>query len=175
MNRREKGRSNAGRAYHRQTIERRRAAASAFKIEKGECHEKRRLERGCAGYDSVGRMRINSGNASRAQCRANRHAGKRRPLYWTSRPSNDACSGSGNSAHGYSHFKFAGADVQQGSVETGAAANDNDTGAPSGLGTVTAIHDLTANSTATVLMFHADDPEAKGAFDAAQVIKLYRW
>jgi hypothetical protein len=78
-------------------------------------------------------------------------------------------------AHGYSHFKFAGADVQQGSVETGAAANDNDTGAPSGLGTVTALHDLTANSTATVLMFRADDPEAKGAFDAAQVIKRYRW
>jgi hypothetical protein len=78
-------------------------------------------------------------------------------------------------ARGYSHFKFAGTDVQQGSVETGAVANDNDTGAPSGLGTVTALHDLTANSTATVLMFHADDPEAKGAFNAAQVIKLYRW
>ncbi len=78
-------------------------------------------------------------------------------------------------ARGYSHFKFAGADVPQGSAETGAAANDNDTGASSGLGTITALHDLTANSTATVLMFHADDPEAKGAFDAAQVIKLYRW
>jgi hypothetical protein len=78
-------------------------------------------------------------------------------------------------ARGYSHFKFAGADVQQGSGETGTVANDYETGTPSGLGTVTALHDLTANSTATVLMFHADDPEAKGAFDAAQVIRLYRW
>ena len=78
-------------------------------------------------------------------------------------------------ARGYSHFKFADASVQQGSVVTGAVTNYNDTGTSSGFGTATALQAPTANSVATVIMFHADDPEAKGAFDAAEVLKQYRW
>jgi hypothetical protein len=88
-------------------------------------------------------------------------------------------------ARGYTHFKFADAGVQQGSVVTGAVSNYSGTingaygsgyvnATSSGFGTVTAIDAPTANSAATVIMFNANEPEAKGAFKAEQVLKQYR-
>jgi hypothetical protein len=88
-------------------------------------------------------------------------------------------------ARGYSHFVFSEAGVQQGSVVTGAVATSNTSyngsygngfasGNSSGVGTASLIRAATAGAAATVVMFHADEPGAKNAFDAQQVLKQYQ-
>lgn len=86
---------------------------------------------------------------------------------------------------GYTHFKFADAGVQQGSVVAGtiggSSTNFNGTygqgymsGNASGFGSTSVIHAPTASAVATVIMFHANEPGAQGAFDAEQVLKQYQ-
>jgi hypothetical protein len=86
---------------------------------------------------------------------------------------------------GYTHFKFAEAGVQQGSVVAGtmSSANSNFNGSygqgymsgnASGFGTTSVIRAPTASAAATVIMFHANEPGAQGAFEAEQVLKQYQ-
>jgi hypothetical protein len=86
---------------------------------------------------------------------------------------------------GYTHFQFSDASVQQGSVVTAAVSNYNGTingtygagylnGSSNGFGTATVVDAPTANSAATVIMFHANEQGAKRAFDAEQVLKQYQ-
>jgi hypothetical protein len=70
---------------------------------------------------------------------------------------------------GYTHFKFAEAGVQQGSVVTGAMGSYN-----SGFATTNVVRAPTASAVATVIMFHANEPGAQGAFEAEQVLKQYQ-
>jgi hypothetical protein len=65
---------------------------------------------------------------------------------------------------GYSHFKFADAGMNQGSVTTGVITSNSG---------ATLIHAPTASAAATVVMFHADEPGAQGAFEAEQVLRQY--
>lgn len=101
---------------------------------------------------------------------------------------------------GYTHFKFADASLQQGSVVTGAigtsstnvigSSNTTATGTYGGgvvnanattygtanantFGTTSVIRAPTASAAATVIMFHANEPGAQGAFDAEQVLRQY--
>lgn len=103
---------------------------------------------------------------------------------------------------GYSHFRFAGASLQQGSVVAGTigssstnvvgSATTNYSGTYGGgslnansvtfgsanattYGSTSVIHAPTAGAAVTVVMFHANEPGAQGAFDAAQVLKQYSW
>lgn len=71
-------------------------------------------------------------------------------------------------ARGYTHFKLVDASMGQGSVMTGAVATYGN-----GIGTVSAINAPIAGNAVTVVMFHADDPQAKDAFDAQQVLAQY--
>jgi hypothetical protein len=86
---------------------------------------------------------------------------------------------------GYTHFKFAEAGVQQGSVVAGtmSSANSNFNGSygqgymagnASGFGTTNVIRAPTVSAAATVIMFHANEPGAQGAFEAEQVLKQYQ-
>jgi hypothetical protein len=74
---------------------------------------------------------------------------------------------------GYTHFKFAEAGVAQGSVATGAIGTSS-YNSGSGISTVSVVHAPTSSAVATVVMFHADEPEAKNAFEAEQVLKQYQ-
>ncbi|MDP2409559.1 MAG: hypothetical protein Q8M26_04645 [Pseudolabrys sp.] len=85
---------------------------------------------------------------------------------------------------GYSHFKFVDASMNQGSVVAGVVSNSNSSfsgtygggsvsGNSSGFGSASVVRAPTASAAATVLMFHANEPAAQGAFDAAQVLKQY--
>jgi hypothetical protein len=85
---------------------------------------------------------------------------------------------------GYSHFKFTDASLGQGSVVTGAVgtSNTNVNGNYGGgfmnanansFGTTTVVHAPTAGAAVTVVMFHANEPGAEGAFDAQQVLNQY--
>ena len=103
---------------------------------------------------------------------------------------------------GYSHFKFTDASLQQGSVVAGTIGSSstnvvgnstttvngnygggfmNANAATAGSATATTfgsssvIHAPTAGAAATVVMFHANEPGAQGAFDAEQVLKQYSW
>ena len=71
-------------------------------------------------------------------------------------------------SRGYTRFKFAEAAIAQGAVTTGAIASYGN-----GVGTVSAVDAPTAGNQVTVVMFHDDDPEAKDAFVAADVLKQY--
>jgi len=86
---------------------------------------------------------------------------------------------------GYTHFKFAYAGVQQGSVVVGAVSSSQGdfngsygqgymAGNASGFGTTNVIRARTASAIATVIMFHANEPGAQGAFEAEQVLKQYQ-
>lgn len=101
---------------------------------------------------------------------------------------------------GYTHFKFADASLQQGSVVTGTigSSNTNIMGSSnttvSGtygrgymnrnastfgnanattFGSTGVVRAPTAAAAATVVMFHANQPEAQGAFNATQVLAQY--
>jgi len=81
---------------------------------------------------------------------------------------------------GYSHFKFAEAGMNQGSVVTGVVGGSNTNysggygyGNLASFGSASVVRAPTAAAAATVIMFHANQPEAQGAFDAAQVLRQY--
>ena len=85
---------------------------------------------------------------------------------------------------GYSHFKFAEAGLSQGSQVAGVVGNSssnfngsygygNLSGNSNTFGSATVVRAPTANAAATVIMFHANEPGARGAFDAQQVLKQY--
>lgn len=85
---------------------------------------------------------------------------------------------------GYSHFKFADASLQQGSVVAGAVSSGNTnfngtygsgfySGQASGFGSTSVVRAPTAGAAVTVVMFHANEPGAQGAFDAAQILQQY--
>jgi hypothetical protein len=85
---------------------------------------------------------------------------------------------------GYSHFKFTDASLGQGSVVTGAigSANTNVNGNNGGglmnanatsFGSTTVMRAPTAGAAVTVVMFHANEPGAEGAFDAQQILTQY--
>ena len=78
---------------------------------------------------------------------------------------------------GYSHFRFEQAQTAQGSQLVGAIANSTTSvyGSPyyaSGFSTgyATPIYAPTADVGVTVIMFHANEAGAKGAFDAKEVL-----
>jgi len=101
---------------------------------------------------------------------------------------------------GYTHFKFADASLQQGSVVAGtvgssntnvmgtsnttvtgtyrggfmnANANSFGTANATTFGSTSVVHAPTAGAAVTVIMFHANEPDAQSAFDAAQVLQQY--
>jgi hypothetical protein len=85
---------------------------------------------------------------------------------------------------GYTHFRFQDASLQQGSEFAGVISSNNTnftgtygsgfvSGQSSGFGSATAVHRPTASAAVTVIMFHANEPGAKGAFDASQVLRQY--
>lgn len=101
---------------------------------------------------------------------------------------------------GYSHFKFADAALQQGSVVAGTVGSSSTTGSGSSMTTVngnygggfmnanattfgsanastfgstTVVRAPTAAAAVTVIMFRANEPGAQGAFEAEQVLKQY--
>jgi hypothetical protein len=86
--------------------------------------------------------------------------------------------------NGYTHFRLENAQMSQGSqlaavystesgntLATGYGGATFATGSASGLSTP--IYKRTADVAVTVVMFHADEPEAKDAFDAGAVLKRY--
>ena len=86
---------------------------------------------------------------------------------------------------GYTHFKFADAGMQQGSVVSGVVGSSNTnisgtygrgvyTGNSNTFGSASVIHKPTAAVGVTVLMFHADQPEAKDGFLAENVLRQYQ-
>jgi hypothetical protein len=80
--------------------------------------------------------------------------------------------------NGYSHFKLEQADVGQGSQIAGVYSTESVSafGGPYsasafGTGFSTPIYRRTAHVGVTVIMFHANEPGAQGAFDAAAVLQ----
>ncbi len=71
-------------------------------------------------------------------------------------------------ARGYTHFKFADASMGQGAVTTGAVATYGN-----GVSTFSTVGAPVAGNAVTVVMFHAEDPQAKDAFDAQQILAQY--
>jgi hypothetical protein len=85
---------------------------------------------------------------------------------------------------GYSHFKLADASLQQGSKVAGVISNGSTnfngtfghgfySGRSTGFGSASVVRAPTAAAGVTVIMFHSNDPGAKDAFDAKQVLKKY--
>jgi hypothetical protein len=81
---------------------------------------------------------------------------------------------------GYSHFKFTDASLGQGSVVTGAIStgNTNVSGGrgfanATSVGSTTVTSAPTAGAAVTVVMYHANEPAAEGAFDAQQILTQY--
>jgi hypothetical protein len=71
-------------------------------------------------------------------------------------------------ARGYTHFKLDQVGISQGSEVTGANAFGGN-----GWASANVNRTHVENSAATVVMFHADEPGAKGAFEASQVLAQY--
>jgi hypothetical protein len=85
---------------------------------------------------------------------------------------------------GYTHFRFADAALQQGSVVTGVVGSSNGSfggtcaggfcsGNSNGFATGSVLRAPTASAAATVIMFHADEAGAKDAFVAEDVLRQY--
>jgi hypothetical protein len=72
-------------------------------------------------------------------------------------------------ARGYSHFKLGEVAMGQGSEVSGVSAVGGSGWASASLNRVNV-----EKSAATVTMFHADEPGAKDAFDAAQTLARYQ-
>lgn len=72
-------------------------------------------------------------------------------------------------SRGYTHFRLEGVSSGQGSEIGGAVVQNH------GYGFVTAtpIRRPTASTGATVLMYHANEPGARGGFEAAAVLRQY--
>jgi hypothetical protein len=69
---------------------------------------------------------------------------------------------------GYTHFRLEGVGMGQGSQVAGVVVSGNGSFA-----TATPVNAPTANVGATVVMFHANEPGAQGAFEAQQVLQQY--
>jgi len=69
---------------------------------------------------------------------------------------------------GFTNFKFAEANLQQGSVTTGVVGTYSN-----GIGTMSAMAAPVAGSAVTVIMFHANDPDAKNSFVAEDILRQY--
>jgi hypothetical protein len=87
-------------------------------------------------------------------------------------------------ARGYTHFKFADAGLQQGSVVSGVIGSSDtsysgtygrgwSSGDAQTFGSASVVRAPTAAAAATVIMFHANEPGAQGAFDAEQTLRQY--
>jgi hypothetical protein len=85
---------------------------------------------------------------------------------------------------GYTHFKFQEAGMQQGSVVTGVVGTNNTNvnanygggninGNSTSFSTASVVRAPTAGVGVTVIMFHANEQGAQGAFEAAQVLQQY--
>lgn len=85
---------------------------------------------------------------------------------------------------GYSHFKFSDSSMNQGSVVAGVVGSSNSNfngnygngfvnGNASTFGSSSVVRAPTASAAATVVMFHANEAGAQGAFDAEQVLQQY--
>lgn len=85
-------------------------------------------------------------------------------------------------SRGYSHFRFEDASTSSGSRFVGMSSNTFGTanatamgnsvyGTYSGTTISTPMYAPTANIGVTVVMFHANEPGAQGAFDATDVLK----
>ena len=77
---------------------------------------------------------------------------------------------------GYTHFRLEDANLAQGSTYVGSIGNASGTyggGGYSAWGSSTALRRPEARSAATVVMFLARDPKARGAFRAEDVLKQY--
>jgi hypothetical protein len=77
---------------------------------------------------------------------------------------------------GYTHFRLMDANLAQGSTYVGSIGNVSGTyggGNYSAWGSSTAVRRPEARSAATVVMFHARDPQARGAFRAEDILKQY--
>ena len=86
--------------------------------------------------------------------------------------------------NGYTHFRLENARMSQGSQLAGVYSSGSGTAFASGFGGTayatgyssglsTPIYRRTDDVAVTVVMFHADEPGAKDAFDAAAVLKRY--
>ena len=84
----------------------------------------------------------------------------------------------------YSHFKLSDASINQGSVVAGVVGNSNSnfsgsygngymSGNSNTFGTANVVRAPTVSAAATVIMFHANEAGAQGAFDAEQVLQQY--
>jgi hypothetical protein len=85
---------------------------------------------------------------------------------------------------GYTHFKFTDASLGQGSVVTGTVGSSNTNlggnygagfmnASATSYGSTSVMRAPTAGAAVTVVMFHANEPDAKGAFEAEQILKQY--
>jgi hypothetical protein len=81
---------------------------------------------------------------------------------------------------GYTHFKFADASLHQGSMVAGTigSSSTNITANPysanaNTFGSTSVIRAPVAGAAATVIMFHANEPAARDAFNAEQVLRQY--
>jgi hypothetical protein len=138
-----------------------------------------------AGCVNVSWLYFDSRNAISAKRCAFGHAIKRAAFYRPNSAANDAGSSQCDALQrGYTHFKFADASLQQGSVVTGTVGSSDTTMSgtyghgfmnanATTFGSTGVVRAPTATAAATVVMFHANQPEAQGAFDAAQILKQY--
>jgi hypothetical protein len=85
---------------------------------------------------------------------------------------------------GYTHFKFADAGMNQGSEVAGVVGGSNSNfsgnygygsmnGYSNTFGSASVVRAPTASAAVTVIMFHANEPGAQGAFEATQVLAQY--
>jgi hypothetical protein len=82
--------------------------------------------------------------------------------------------------NGYTHFRLESPETAQGERLAGVYSSGSATAFGSGSsataygsGFSTPVYARTADVTVTVVMFHAHDPQAKDAFDAAAILKKY--
>lgn len=84
-------------------------------------------------------------------------------------------------ARGYTHFRLVDAQTGQGRQYVGSYGSGQATAVPIGGGAVsvtgygysTPVFAPTSNIGVTVVMFRANEPEARGAFDAAEIVKQF--
>ena len=85
---------------------------------------------------------------------------------------------------GYTHFKISDAAMNQGSQVAGVVGNSTTnfngsygygsmSGNSNSFGTASVVRAPTATAAATIVMFHANEPGAQGAFEAEQVLRQY--
>jgi hypothetical protein len=82
--------------------------------------------------------------------------------------------------NGYTHFRLESPQTGQGEQLAGIYSSGNATAFATGYGATgfssgfsTPLYARTADVAVTVVMFHANDPQAKNAFDAAAILKKY--